>query len=274
MIEKIKIAWFGKHFGEEPPLAGDDSQGSGAIFFSGCNLRCVFCQNFQISQEMLGKDYTVEELAEIMIKLQAQGAININLVTSTIWRQQIKAALIIAKGKGLNIPIMWNSNGYDDIKILKEMNGLIDIYLPDFKYGIDEVGLKYSGVKNYTIAAISAIQEMLAQVGNLKIDENKIAKKGLIVRHLILPNNIDNSISALKLLADIDKNIFISLMRQYFPLHKALEYPEIMRKINEEEFKKVYDAFLNIGFSNGWIQEDECENALIPDFTKQNPFEK
>ncbi|MFH0854739.1 MAG: radical SAM protein, partial [bacterium] len=271
MKKYLKIAWFGKHFGEEPPLVGNEKQGSGAIFFSGCNLRCVFCQNCQISQEMMGTDYSIEELADIMIKLQDDGAVNINLVTPTIWWRQIKNALLIAEENGLKIPVAWNSNGYDKIEILKEMEGLIDIYLPDFKYGIDEIGFKYSGVKNYSQTAISAIKEMLSQVGNLEIDENGIAKKGLIVRHLILPNNLNNSFSAFKLLSEIDADLYISLMRQYLPLHKASLYPEITRMVRDDEFEKVYEEFLNLGFSNGWVQEGKCENIFVPDFRKQNP---
>ncbi|OGF20277.1 hypothetical protein A2Y83_01970 [Candidatus Falkowbacteria bacterium RBG_13_39_14] len=274
MTEKIKIAWFGKHFGEEPPLVGNEKQGSGTIFFSGCNLRCVFCQNFQISQEMMGSDYSIEELADIMIKLQDDGAVNINLVTPTIWWSKIKNALLIAEENGLKIPIAWNSNGYDNIEILRGMEGLIDIYLPDFKYGIDEIGLEYSGVKNYSQTAISAIKEMLSQAGNLEVDENGIAKKGLIVRHLILPNNLNNSFAAFKLLSEIDADLYISLMRQYFPLHKASLYPEIARRVSDDEFEKAYEEFLNLGFSKGWAQEGECENIFVPDFRKQNPFEK
>ncbi|MFH0857114.1 MAG: radical SAM protein [bacterium] len=271
-MKTIKIAYFGKHFGEEPPLVGDKNQGSGAIFFSGCNLRCVFCQNFQISQEGLGKNYSVGELAKMMIKLQDDGAVNINLVTPTIWQRQIKEAIILAKSRGLTLPIAWNSNGYENILLLQEMEGLIDIYLPDFKYGDDEAGYKYSGVKNYSAAAVNATKEMFRQVGHLKIGQDGIAQKGLIVRHLILPNNTENSISALHMLASIDNNIHLSLMRQYFPLHNAKAFSELMRSVNEDEFKKIYNFAEELGFKNGWVQEEACECAFVPDFTKDKPF--
>lgn len=272
MQKNMQIAWFGKHFGEEPPLTGAEKQGSGAIFFSGCNLRCVFCQNHQISHEGIGKNYSVEELAQIMLRLQNDGAVNINLVTPTIWQKQIKEAIILAKAQGLNLPIAWNSNGYEDVSLLRKMEGLIDIYLPDFKYGGDDAGLKYSGIKNYSATAFDAIKEMLRQVGYLKISPGGIAQKGLIVRHLILPNNIKNSVEALKAIASIDNNIHLSLMRQYFPLRDFHEFPELNRLVSEEEFEKIYDYLQKSGFKNGWAQEGECEKIFVPDFAKDNPF--
>lgn len=271
MITFVKIAWFGKHFGEEPPLVGDKEQGAGGIFFTGCNLRCIFCQNYKISQENLGKNYSIDGLSEIMIELQNKGAINIDLVTSTIWYKQIKEAIKIAKNKGLNIPIVWNSNGYEDINILKEMDGLIDIYLPDFKYSDDFLGERYSKVKGYKEKAIIAIKEMFRQVSNLKIEDN-IAKRGLIIRHLILPNNIDNSFGVLKEISKIDKNIYISLMNQYSPMYKAKDYPEIDRKLYESEFRKVYNYQLELDLKNGWHQELDSSEIFIPDFKEENPF--
>jgi len=272
--QKVKIAWFGKHFGEEPPLVGKKHQGSGTIFFSSCHFRCVFCQNYQISQEGIGQNYSVGQLAEMMLRLQKDSAVNINLVSPTIWWQEIKTALIIAKEKGLTIPIVWNSNAYESVHIIQEMKNLIDIYLPDFKYGIDLVGQKYSGVKNYTQFAIPAIREMLKQVGHLLLDDNNLAMRGLIVRHLILPNNLNNSFKALAILADIDANLAVSLMNQYNPLYRAADYSEINRKLSDEEFEKVFRHLLDLGLENGWVQEQESGQSLIPDFTKQNPFYK
>lgn len=273
MQKNIQIAWFGKHFGEEPPLTGNHKQGSGAIFFSGCNLRCAFCQNYQISREGMGKNHPVDELSRMMISLQNDGAVNINLVTPTIWQKQIKEAIILAKDRGLKLPIVWNSNGYESISALKKMEGLVNIYLPDFKYGDDEAGFKYSGIKSYSATALPAIKEMLRQVGYLKISRNGIAQKGLIVRHLILPSNMENSIATLKILASIDKNIHLSLMRQYFPLPANGKYPELNKFVSEEEFKKICNCAKELGFKNGWVQEGECEKIFLPDFKKDNPFE-
>jgi len=267
-IPKVKIAWFGKHFGEEPPLAGNKNQGAGGIFFSGCNLRCVFCQNFQISQEGIGKEYSVGELAKMMIDLQTQGAINVDLVTPTIWWKQIKEAIPLAREQGLKIPIVWNSNAYENTEILKEMKGLIDIYLPDFKYADDEIGFRYSGIRKYSEIATKAILEMLDQVGNFDTEQGR----GVIVRHLVLPNNLENSFAILDSLSKIDKNIFMSLMSQYFPMHKAENFPEINRALTDEEFDKVYDKLVDLGFKNGWVQDKESQQVMIPNFNKSDPF--
>lgn len=266
--QKVKIAWYGKHFGEEPPLVGDESRGAGGVFFSGCNLRCAFCQNYQISQEGVGSEYSVEDLSKIVLDLQAQGAINIDLVTPTIWWKQIKEAILLARRQGLKIPIVWNSNAYENADILKEMRGLVDIYLPDFKYADDELAFKYSGIRKYSEVANKALAEMLSQVGNFNPDKNR----GVIVRHLILPGNLENSFAVLKNLSKINKNIFISLMSQYFPVHRANEFPEINRPLTDKEFDLVYDKLLDLGFQNGWIQDKDSQQLLIPDFTKSNPF--
>ncbi len=270
-MNKVQIAWFGKYFWEEPVLVGNREQGTGAIFFSGCNLHCVFCQNYQISQEGRGKFYNVNDLVDILLHLQEIGAVTIDLVSPTIWWEPIKEALVLAKKKGLKIPIIWNSNSYEDVSVLKRLKGLVDIYLPDFKYGDDKIAWRYSGVKNYSSIAFKAIQEMFSQVGLLKLDDNSIAKKGIIVRHLILPSNTENSFSVLKLLSQINKDIAVSLMNQYCPVYKAKDYPEINRKVIQEEFIKVLDYFSSLGFNNGWTQED-TDDTLLPDFQKKDPF--
>lgn len=282
IMNEVKISWYGKHLGEEPPLVGGDASaslntasshsfGAGGIFFTGCNLHCVFCQNFQISQQNLGKFYNIEQLVEIMLELQKAGAVNIDLVTPTIWYKQIKQALVMAKNRGLTIPIVWNSNGYEKVEIIKEVAGLVDIYLPDFKYSDDELAFKYSGIKNYVETAKLAIKEMLKQVGNL-IVENGIAKKGLVVRHMVLPNNLANSFGVLQKLAEIDLDVHISLMNQYFPMHKAKNFPELMRVVNQDEFNQVYEYLQELGFVNGWVQGEKSQDNLIPDFTKEKPF--
>ncbi len=269
--KKVKIAWFGKHFGEEPPLTGTNRQGAGGIFFSGCNLRCVFCQNYQISQESAGKEYSIEELAGIMLQLQNGGAINIDLVSPILWWKQIGQAIDLARTKGLKLPIIWNSNGFEPMEILKKMRGKIDIYLPDFKYGDDEIGFKCSGIKNYSVVAAKALKEMLAQTGYLKI-ENELAVKGVIVRHLILPNNLENSFLALEKIAAVDRNLHLSLMSQYFPAHRAKSFPELSRPLIKEEFEAVCEKMEAIGFANGWFQELSSAPCLLPDFNKINPF--
>ena len=260
MNEKvIKIAWWGLYSGEEPPLVGE--KGTGAIFFSGCNLHCVFCQNYQISQEGLGKNYSLEDLVKIMLSLQEKGAVSLDLVSPTVWWPKIKEALIRAKKQALKIPIIWNSNAYESVEALKEFKGLVDIYLPDFKYGDDAIAWKYSRAKNYSQVASRALQEMWSQVG----------QGGLIVRHLILPNNLKNSFRALELMAKISPEITLSLMRQYVPVYRAKEYPEINRRVTEEEWQKVFAYSQKLGFHQGWVQDEE-DSSFLPDFQKDNPF--
>jgi putative pyruvate formate lyase activating enzyme len=273
-LPKASIAWAGKHFGEEPPLVGNSTQGAGGIFFSGCHLKCVFCQNYQISQGGLeGELYDPQQLADLMLKLQNDGAVNIDLVTPTIWWQQLKLAIPLARKSGLKIPIVWNSNGYEAIELLKNMDGLVEIYLPDFKYGLEEVAWKYSGIHNYPSIALNAIKEMSRQVGNLQLDEQTgLATRGVLVRHLILPNNLENSRTALKLLADFDQDLFISLMSQYYPLYGAVNFPEINREVTVGEAEEMIDYLWSLNLQNGWTQEPDSSQQLIPDFTKINPF--
>ena len=270
----VKIAWFGKHFGEEPALVGDETQGAGAIFFTGCNLKCVFCQNYQISQVKIGRERSASELVEIMLELQAQGAVNIDLVSPTIWRLQLKQAIPIARQSGLTIPIVWNSNAYESVEIIKSMDGLIDIYLPDFKYGDNAVALKYSSAPRYVEIARQAVEEMFRQVGDIQFDERGVAQKGLIVRHLILPGQVKNSLRALEQIAAIDKNIAVSLMRQYYPVYRASEFDEINRFVREDEWQKVFDYLCELGLENGWTQEADCQRIWSPDFHQSNPFSR
>ena len=265
-----KIAWFGKHFGEEPPLVG--KRGAGTIFFSGCNLRCVYCQNYQISQQNIGKEHSADELIKIMLKLQTDGAVYIDFVSPTIWAKQIIFAVLEARKQGLGIPIVWNSNAYESASLIEKLNGFVDIFLPDFKYGDDAIALKYSGVKNYIKKAKESIKEMFSQVGNLNTSKDGIAKKGMIIRHLILPGHVESSFKALDFIKEIDKNIHISLMSQYEPVYRAKDFPEIDRKLTLKEFEKVYNYQLGLGLENGWVQELKSHSALLPDFTKENPF--
>jgi len=206
-----------------------------------------------------------------MLDLQKQGAVNIDLVTPIIWSRQIKIAVTEAKKRGLVIPIVWNTNAYESVGMLRDMEGIVDIYFPDFKYGIEEIGERYSGVKKYPEIAEKAIREMLKQVGHLETKKG-IAYKGIIVRHMVLPNNLENSFRALEILAKIDNGMHIGLMSQYFPLYCADKYEEVNRPITFEEWKKVSDYMEKLGFENGWTQDLDSSSVYIPDFKKENPF--
>ena len=262
----IKLAMASIHNFEEPCISGEN--GSGTVFFSNCNMNCVFCQNYKISQQGLGREISIEELAEIFIDEQNKNAENINLVTPTMYVYHIIEAIKIAKNKGLKIPIVYNSNGYENVETIKKLDGYIDIYLPDLKYYDDDLAFKYSGVKNYFENATSAIKEMYNQVGSPVLDENGMMKKGLIIRHLVLPNNLQNSKDVLKWINDnIDKKVFVSVMAQYFPTNKAKDFPEINRKLTKEEYEEIENYLYSLDLDNGYIQElGEHEEEYVPDF--------
>ena len=233
-----EIASYGPHFGEEEPLVG--SHGSGTIFFSHCNLRCVFCQNYEISRAWDAERVSLEELASIMVSLQARGCHNINLVTPSHYVPQIVGALEIAVGKGLHTPLVYNSGGYDAVDTLKLLDGIVDIYMPDFKYASGEVSRKYSGVRDYPEVARLAIKEMHRQVGDLVIDEEGIARRGLIIRHLVLPHGLAGTKEVMEFIAkEISPRSYVNLMAQYYPAFKAYQYPEIARRISRKEFEEA-----------------------------------
>ena len=262
--DKIKIALYSIHNFEEPCISGE--KGSGTIFFSNCNMNCVFCQNYEISQLGRGKEITIEELANIMIKQQERNVQNINLVTPTSYALHIIEAIKIARKKGLKIPIVYNTNGYESVETLKLLEGYIDIYLPDLKYYYDDLAKKYSKVDNYFEIATKAIQEMYRQVGTPVLDENGVMKKGLMIRHLILPNEVQNSKKVLKWIKEnIDSKVYVSIMAQYFPTYNAKEIPEIARKITKEEYEKVENYLYELDLENGYIQElGEHEEEYVP----------
>ncbi len=262
--DKIKIALYSIHNFEEPCISGE--KGSGTIFFSNCNMNCVFCQNYEISQLGRGKEITIEELANVMIKQQERNVQNINLVTPTSYALHIVEAIKIARKKGLKIPIVYNTNGYESVETLKLLEGYVDIYLPDLKYYYDDLAKKYSKVDNYFEIATKAIQEMDRQVGAPVLDENGVMKKGLMIRHLILPNEVQNSKKVLKWIKEnIDSNVYVSIMAQYFPTYKAKEIPEIARKITKEEYEKVENYLYELDLENGYIQElGEHEEEYVP----------
>lgn len=266
------VALVSLHQFEEPCISSRN--GSGTIFFSGCNLNCVYCQNCDISQKLSGKEVSIKRLAEIFIEQQERGTANINLVTPSIYVLQIKEALIIAKEKGLNIPVIYNSSGYDKVESLKELDGLIDVYLPDFKYAYNELGEKYSNVKKYFEIAGKAIKEMVRQVGLPKFNENGEIISGVIIRHMILPNNIKNTKKVLEWIKEeLGQDMYISIMAQYFPTYKVGEdgFNEINRKITKEELEQVEQCIFELGFENGFIQElGEHEEEYVPEFNGDN----
>lgn len=280
--EEMKISWYGFHPGEEPPISG--SKGSGTIFFCHCNLKCVFCQNWQISQEGANcQKVSGERLVEIFFELQNKGRHNINLVTPTIWTLSRKAgsgsdgqlikAIRKAKKKGLKIPIVWNSNAYEKVETLKMLDGLVDIYLPDYKYSDDHIAIKYSSAPKYPEIARRAVLEMQRQVGDLVLGKEGIAKKGLIVRHLVLPNHLENTYKCLEFIRSLSDNVNLSLMSQYNPQYKADQFPEINRFLDQKEFESVSKMVEELNFQYGWIQEfGGAVKCLNPDFNKRNPF--
>jgi len=268
------ISSYCAHYGEEPVLSG--RKGSGTIFFGNCNLRCVFCQNHQISQpegSLKEKEAGFERLAEMMLELQAQGCHNINFVSPSHFAAQIVKAVDIAASKGLRIPLVYNTNGYDSLGTLRLLEGIIDIYLPDIKYSDNNAALEYSKVADYVEHSRGAIVEMKRQAGDLIIDSEGIAQRGLIVRHLVLPNDLAGSRESLRFISEkVGKETYISVMSQYFPTHKAAEYPLISRPISFLEYEKVLEWLDSFGLENGWMQEHSSRDFYQPDFDKDNPF--
>lgn len=263
---KVKVA-LAAVFGYEEPCISSNN-GSGTIFFSNCNLKCVYCQNYEISAGGKGREITVEELADIFLKLQNKKVDNINLVTPTIYALHIKEAIILARKKGLDIPIIYNSSGYESIDTLKQLDGYIDVYLPDFKYAINDIAYKYSGIKNYVEIATNAINEMYRQVGSPKFNSNGIIQKGIIIRNLILPGNVRNTKRVLEIIKDkIGNEAYVSIMAQYFPTNKSDKFEELNRKITKKELKIVENYIYKLGLSNGYIQSiEKHEEKYVPNF--------
>ena len=262
--DTVKVAIASIHNYEEPCISGKN--GSGTVFFSNCNLSCKFCQNYEISQQGLGKEITIERLSEIFLEQQFKGAHNINLVSPTSYAYQIIEAIKIAKKNGLEIPIIYNTNGYENIETIKLLNGYIDVYLPDLKYAEDDLGKKYSNVDNNFKIATSAIKEMYNQVGENIYDEDGMIKRGMIIRHLVLPNHTENTKKVLSWInSNMPKNITVSVMAQYFPTYKAKEIEDINRKITKREYKKVEDFLYSLDLENGYIQEcGKNEEIYVP----------
>ena len=262
----LRVARASLHLWEEPPISGKN--GSGTVFFSGCNLGCIFCQNHEIAHDHKGKEITPANLAEIFLALQKKGAANINLVTAVHFVPHVIAALDIAKPKGLSIPIVYNSSGYESEETLRKLRGYIDVYLPDYKYRSSLLAERLSKAKNYPEIAERALREMVSQTGPCVFDENGMIKKGVIVRHLVLPGHTDDSMAVLEYLHQTyGDTIYISIMNQYTPVKKYEAYPELSRKLTTYEYGKVIKFAEKIGIRNGFIQSGEtAKESFIPSF--------
>ncbi len=268
--KKLYVARAALHMWEEPCISGEE--GSGTVFFSGCTLRCVYCQNANIASGNIGKEISVERLSDIFMELQAKGANNINLVTPTHYTLYIIEAVKIAKRKGLIIPIVYNTSGYEKVETLKLLDGIVDIYLPDLKYVDDDIAIRYSNAKNYFLYASEAIKEMYRQVGAPKFDEKTgLMKTGIIVRHLVLPKNEEDSKKVIEYLyKTYGDNIYMSIMSQYTPMKGLVEggkYPELSTKIDFDKYNEIIDYAISLGVENAFIQEDDVAmNSFIPEF--------
>lgn len=262
---KVRIARASLHMWEEPCISGE--QGSGTVFFTGCSLKCVFCQNRAISGGQNGVEVTESELSDVFLKLQDMGAKNINLVTPTHFAPEIVKALEISKSHGLSLPIVYNTSSYETVDTLKMLSGLVDIYLPDFKYKSTELSSKYSGAPDYFEVASRAVDEMIRQVGKADGSFPEM-KRGVIVRHLLLPGFTDDSKEIISYLyGKYGNDIFISIMNQFTPIPELSKYPEINRKVTSDEYDDVIDYALSLGVTNAFIQEDgTAEESFIPDF--------
>jgi putative pyruvate formate lyase activating enzyme len=248
------VASWNVHHGEEPPISG--ARGSGTIFFSNCNLACAYCQNWPISQLGQGKEVSFEELAGMMLDLQERGCHNINFVTPSHMTAQIIISLELAAERGLRIPLVYNSSGYDSPDSLELLDGLVDIYMPDIRYLDQAASKRYSDAADYPDVVRVALREMWRQVGPLRLDDEGVAYRGMLVRHLVLPNNLSQSLECLEFLArEISPRVYLSLMAQYFPAHKATGMPELSRGITFEEYQAVVERAEELGFGNGWFQE-------------------
>lgn len=264
--EKVKIARAALHHWEEPCISG--VRGSGTVFFSHCTLRCVFCQNYEISTQDKGKELTIQELAEHFLRLQNEGAHNINLVTPTHYVVQIIEALRVAKQKGLSIPVIYNSSGYESVETIKMLEGYIDVYLPDFKYFKDKYALMYSRVPRYAECAKVAIAEMFRQVGAPVLDEEGMIRSGVIVRHLMLPGYLFDTKKIVKYIYETYKDqVYLSLMNQYTPLDHVKIYPRLNQKLNQKHYDYMVNYMIELGVENGFIQEgDTARESFIPPF--------
>jgi putative pyruvate formate lyase activating enzyme len=263
---KILGARAALHMWEEPCISGES--GSGTVFFSGCPLRCVYCQNHEIASAEVGNEITVERLGEIFLELQQQGAANINLVTPTHYTIQIIEAVKNARARGLYLPVVYNCSGYENVETLQLLEGIVDIYLTDFKYMDEEVARKYSKAPDYPQVAKLALSEMVRQCGEAQFNQDGMMKKGIIVRHLLLPNHLKNAKSVVEYVYHTyGDQVYLSLMNQYTPLPHVERFPELNRCVTEEEYEELVDFAIELGVENGFIQEGEtAKESFIPAF--------
>lgn len=253
--DEIMISSASPHYGEEPPLVGMD--GSGTIFFTSCNLKCQYCQNYDISQLRIGHPVSVERLAERMLSLQELGCHNINLVTPTHFTPQIVEALVVAREGGLSIPLVYNCGGYESVRTLELLEDVVDIYMPDIKYSDDENARRFSGARDYWAIVRAAAKEMYRQVGDLQVDHRGIARRGMLIRHLVLPNDIAGSRAILRFIAQkLSVNAYVNIMDQYHPHYRAGCYPELKRPITSQEYRQVIDYALELGLQRGFELND------------------
>ena len=264
--DKVKIALYSTHEFEEPCISG--IHGSGTVFFSNCNLNCIYCQNYEISQMSRGKEISTNELADIFLKQQEKNVENVNLVTPTSYVHQIIEAIQIARKHGFKLPIVYNTNAYENIDTIKSLDGYVDIYLPDLKYAENELAKKYSKIDNYFEVATEAIKEMYKQVGNPILNSNGIMQKGIMVRHLVLPTYIENSKKVLDWVKNnLSSEVYISIMAQYFPTYMAKNDKRINRKLTKFEWNKIIDYIDVLGIKNGFVQElGEHEEEYVPNW--------
>lgn len=266
---EIYLARAALHMWEEPCISGEE--GSGTVFFSGCPLRCVYCQNYNIAHAKMGKAITKKRLAEIFLELQEKGANNINLVTPTHYTPQIVWAVNEAREQGLKLPVVYNCSGYEKVETLKMLEGIVDVYLTDFKYMDSEIAKRYSRAEDYPEVAKAALKEMVHQTGEVTFTDEGMMQKGVIVRHLLLPGYLNNAKAVVQYVYETygDK-VFLSLMNQYTPLPQVEKYAEINRRVTEEEYNELVDFAIDIGVENGFIQEGEtAEESFIPEFNNE-----
>jgi putative pyruvate formate lyase activating enzyme len=263
---EVKVSSYHQHFGEEPPLVG--RQGSGTIFLTHCNLHCIYCQNYEISQLGLGTETNLEELADMMMKLQGLGCHNINFVTPTPWVPQIIEALSIAQNRGLDLPVVYNCGGYESVQTLRMLEGIVSIYMPDIKYADNKYAQQYSGVADYWDVVRPALKEMHRQVGDL-IVEKGIAKRGLLIRHLVMPHGIAGSRQCFEFISrELSKNTTVNVMAQYYPTYKASQYAPISRRITTQEYRDALEELSKVGLDTGFRQTmDTLFRMIVPEWT-------
>jgi putative pyruvate formate lyase activating enzyme len=260
--KELIISSYGPHFGEEPEITGRN--GSGTIFLANCNLLCIYCQNYEISHLGQGGEASIDEAAEIMLNLQSKGCHNVNLVTPTHFTPQLVKAISVAAGRGLKLPIFWNCSGYENIETIKLLNDIVDIYKPDMKYSQSEPAKKYSNAPDYFERCKEAVREMHRQVGDLKVDERDIAHRGLLIRHLVLPNNLAGSEKVLEFISEeLSKTCYVNIMAQYRPLGRAYEYEELARRPTSTEYLRVVDYARKLGLHRGFSARRKNEHMLF-----------